>query len=69
MTDPIDEEIAATLAAVQLYLEAQQPDVAQTAMPIERWRVATRLEAQGAAPGAGPAPHWGNVERLRRASR
>ena len=69
MTEPTDEEIAAALVAIQLYLDAEQPDVAQTAMPLERWRTAARLEAQGVAPGAGAAPHWGNIERLRRAAR
>lgn len=66
MTDPTDDEIAAALVAVQLYLEAERPDDAATEAKAERWRVAARLAAQGVAAGRGPAPHWGNIERLRR---
>jgi hypothetical protein len=70
MTDPTDDEIAAALVAVRLYLEAEQADAPQpTATASSRWRVAARLEAQGVKPSEGPALHWGNVERLRRASR
>jgi hypothetical protein len=68
MTEPTDDEIAAALVAVRLYLEAEQTDALQPAPPPSAWRVAARLEAQGVAQLRGPAPHWGNVERLRRAS-
>jgi hypothetical protein len=68
MTEPTDDEIAAALVAVRLYLEAEQPDAPQPDSPPSAWREAARLEAQGVSQRRGPAPHWGNVERLRRAS-
>ena len=68
MTDPTDDEIAAALAAIQLYLEAEQHEEVQPDAPVQRWRMASRLAAQGVMAGRGSAPHWGNAERLRRVS-
>jgi hypothetical protein len=66
---PSTDEVAAALAAVRAYIEADQP-VGAPAPPARPWRVAAALEAQGLPPTRNGAHRaWGAVERAARASR
>jgi hypothetical protein len=72
---PTDDEIAAALAAVRLYIEQQalgdQVDCSESLAPAApSWSVAAALAAQGMPPTrGGTCRSWGAVERAARASR
>ena len=61
---PTEDEIAAALAAVQLFIEDRGEDFGVE--PVG-WREAAWLATQGLRPfRLGLRPSWGNLERLRR---
>ncbi len=71
MIQPMDDELAAALAAVQAYLDTQavpvQPveDVAE----MTGWQRSAKLSVQGLRPTRTESPpRWNTIERLRRAS-
>ncbi len=60
---PTDDEFAAALAAVELFLHDKVDDQPSTQPAI--WRASQLLAAQSGPPrSAGLRPTWGNVERL-----
>ena len=64
LRDPTDDEIAAALAAVRMYLDS--PDAESQSEPLG-WRAAARLETQQVRPARVTVrPSWSTVERLRR---
>lgn len=66
---PDDDEVAAALAAIQLYIERSNYPVAP-AIASSAWRVATALEAQDLPPVRNTALRgWASADRARRASR
>jgi hypothetical protein len=61
---PVEDEIAAALAAVQLFIEDRGEDF--EVEPVG-WREASRLATQGLQPfRLRLRPSWGNLECLRR---
>jgi len=65
-----DDLIAAALAAVQLYLEAEQTDMAEDASRRTAWQAAALAAAQGVSPVRGAAAsNWRTIERAGRAAR
>lgn len=63
-----DDLVAAALAAVGLYLEAESPAEDGAARPA--WRVAAIVAAQGLAPARGMRRvSWASAERAGRAAR
>ncbi|NJN68151.1 MAG: hypothetical protein HC884_16270 [Chloroflexaceae bacterium] len=67
--NPTEEEAAAALVAVALYLETEQKPGDGLPEP-SHWCSSARLITQGFPIIRVPMhPRWGNIERLRRASR
>jgi len=66
-----EEEAAAALAAVSLYLAAEQDAAPTATTPFDwRWQASQNLIVQGISAIRSPqSPTWGNIERLRRAGR
>jgi hypothetical protein len=61
---PTEDEIAAALAAVQLFIEDRSEDYGVDSVG---WHEASRLATQGLRPfRLRLRPSWGNLERLRR---
>jgi hypothetical protein len=67
MTEPTDEIVAA-LAAVQLYLAAEQTAAEPALSPSrQQWTESAKLAVQGLRPArTATALRWNAVERLRR---
>ncbi|MEN9939163.1 MAG: hypothetical protein RLZZ387_5742 [Chloroflexota bacterium] len=67
--DPLDDDfVAAALAAVALFLEAEQGAEEAAASPA--WQVAGVVAAQGVAPARGaPRATWPTADRIARAGR
>jgi hypothetical protein len=68
-SNPTEEEAIAALAAVALYLETEEkPGIGL--LELSHWHSSARLITQGFPIIRAPMhPQWGNIERLRRASR
>ncbi len=65
-----DELIAAALAAIHLYLEAEQSEAIETAPPRSAWQAAALIAAQGGVPARGDRMvAWRTVDRASRAVR
>ncbi len=65
-----DDLIAAALAAVCLYLEAEQADAIEEAPSRSAWQAAALIAAQGGTPArSGMAAAWRTVDRVGRAAR
>jgi hypothetical protein len=63
-----DDAVAAALAAVQLYLAAEEPS--QGSPPRPQWQVAGVLAGQGLRPPRAPArPAWASADRAGSAER
>jgi hypothetical protein len=66
MTEPTDEIVAA-LAAVQLYLAAEQTAAPALLPSRQQWTESAKLAVQGLRPArTATALRWNAVERLRR---
>ncbi len=68
MIEPADDEVAAALAAVQLYLAVEYTTSQPTDIPPrQQWRESARLVVQGLRPTrTATSLRWNAVERLRR---
>ncbi len=69
VTDPVDDELVAALAAVEAYIAAEQPVHlhAEELRPIPAWRDAAKLVVQYIEPRRTVTPlRWSTIERLRR---
>ena len=65
-----DDLVAAALAAVCLYLEAEQADAIEEAPSRSSWQTAALIAAQGGTPArSGIAAVWRTVDRVGRAAR
>ncbi|ABU60316.1 hypothetical protein [Roseiflexus castenholzii] len=65
-----DDLIAAALAAIHLYLEAEQSEALEMKPPRSAWQVAALVAAQGGVPARGDrAVTWRTVDRAGRAAR
>jgi hypothetical protein len=65
-----DDLIAAALAAIHLYLEAEQSESIEAAPPRSAWQAAALVAAQGGMPARGDrAVTWRTVDRIGRAAR
>lgn len=64
-----DDLVAAALAAVCLYLEAEQADAREEAPSPSAWQTAALIAAQGGTPArSGIVPAWRSVDRVGRAA-
>jgi hypothetical protein len=65
-----DDLVAAALAAVCLYLEAEQADAIEEAPSRSSWQTAALIAAQGGTPArSGIAAAWRTADRVGRAAR
>lgn len=65
-----DDLIAAALAAIHVYLEAEQSEAIDVAPPRSVWQAAALVAAQGGVPARGDrAVTWSTVDRAGRAVR
>lgn len=65
-----DDLIAAALAAIHLYLEAEQLEAVAAAPPRSAWQAAALVAAQGGVPARGDRTvTWRTVDRAGRAVR
>lgn len=65
-----DDLIAAALAAIHLYLEAEQSEAVEAAPPRSAWQAAALVAAQGGVPARGDRTvTWRTVDRAGRAVR
>lgn len=64
---PADEEVAAALAAVSMFLEAEMGEPVDMDMGDWQWKASRKLVTQGLVEMRSPVrPSWNHVERLRR---
>jgi hypothetical protein len=68
MNEPTDDEVAAALAAVQIYLAAEYTASEPASLPSrQQWTESAKLVVQGLRPArTATALRWNAVERLRR---
>ncbi len=65
-----DELITAAIAAIHLYLEAEQAETTDMAPPRSVWQTAALVAAQGGVPARGERTvTWRTVDRTGRAAR
>ncbi|MCS6839464.1 MAG: hypothetical protein NZ699_01515 [Roseiflexus sp.] len=65
-----DELVAAALAAIHLYLEAEQSEMIEAAPRRTAWQAAALVAAQGGVPARGDSSvTWRTVDRAGRAAR
>ncbi len=65
-----DDLIAAALAAICLYLEAEQSEAIEVAPPRRVWQAAALVAMQGGVPARGERTvTWSTVDRAGRAAR
>jgi hypothetical protein len=67
---PTEEEAAAALAAIAQYLAEEEQEMPAATLPGSHWKTSAVLITQGMSViRVHHYPTWGNIERLRRASR
>lgn len=65
-----DDLIAAILAAIHLYLAAEEVETTDTTLPRSSWQSAALIAVQGGLPAPGKvAATWSTVDRVSRAAR